>query len=116
MLKWATVIIFSVALCRIAWLLNKLKKFGYVGKRFILRIHIACCFFDLIYNLVSSYLHLILLVQAISYRGESQSEETTYDYYVDPRGTAIGLVIYQSYAVLNQFMMLVVCYKIWEYI
>ena len=53
-LRFLTMIVFAVALGRIAWLLNKLKKFGYVQHRFILRLHIAICAFDIIYNIFAA--------------------------------------------------------------
>ena len=114
MLKLITVIVFSVALCRIAWLLNKLKKFGYVQKRTILGLHIACCFFDLTYNICASFLNLALFDEAINYN--QSTAEYNYYYSIDPLKVSTGLVIHQSYGVLNQSMMLVVCYYVWKYI
>ena len=115
-LKLITVIVFSVALCRIAWLLNKLKKFGYVQSRAILRLHIACCFFDLIYNIVASLIHLELFSNSIHYSESGDTSKDTYIYSINPEKVSIGLIIYQSYGVLNQCMMLIVCYNIWKYI
>ena len=105
-------IVFAVALGRIAWLLNKLKKFGYVQHRFILRLHIAICAIDIVYNIFASFTLLDQVVNAVQYTRADTGAADEYKYHVHAGEISIGLAIYQSSIVLNQFLMLVVIYNV----
>ena len=105
-------IVFAVALGRIAWLLNKLKKFGYVQHRFILRLHIAICAFDIVYNIFASWTLLGQIYNAVQYTTADTGGEGEYKYHVHAGEISTGLCIYQSSIVLNQFLLLVVIYNV----